>query len=134
MYRSESQLGVVFSVFSGLAIFIGCLGLFGLASFMAEQRTKEIGIRKVLGASVNNILIMLTSQFSRLILIAFLLAVPIAWFAIDQWLSNYTYKTSLGIDIFLLAAAAAFLVAGVTIGYQAIKAARSNPVNSLRSE
>lgn len=134
MYRSEMQLSRVFALFSGLAIFIGCLGLFALASFMAEQRTKEIGIRKVMGASVKSIMLMLSKQFSLLILVAFVLAVPLAWWGIERWLNSYTYKISVGIDLFIMAAIFSFLIAGLTVGYQSLKAATSNPVDSLRSE
>jgi putative ABC transport system permease protein len=134
MYRSEMQLSRVFALFAGLAIFIGCLGLFALASFMAEQRTKEIGIRKVMGASVKSIILMLSKQFSLLIIISFVLAVPLAWWGIERWLTSYTYKINIGIDLFILAAVFSFLIAGLTVGYQSIKAATSNPVDSLRSE
>ncbi len=134
MYASEQRLGRTFGTFAGLAIFIACLGLFALTSFTAEQRTKEIGIRKVLGASVGSIVILLSREFGKLILIAFVLAAPVAWLAVDWWLKNYTYKVEIGVGIYILAGAFAFVIAWVTMGYQSIKAARSNPVNSLRSE
>ncbi len=134
MYRSETRLGQIFAIFAGLAIFIGCLGLFALASFMAEQRTKEIGIRKVLGASVNTIVFMLSKEFSKLVIIAFVLAVPAAWWGISSWLSNYNYRISLGMELFLISGVLAFVIAWLTVGYQSIRAAARNPVKSLRSE
>lgn len=134
MYASEQRLGKIFAGFTSLAIVIACLGLFALTAFTAEQRTKEIGIRKVLGASVSSIVILLSREFGKLILIAFILAAPLAWFAVDWWLNNYTYKVSVGIFVYLIAGVFAFLVAWLTMGYQSIKAATANPVNSLRSE
>lgn len=134
MYKTEKRVATVFTVFSGLAVFIGCLGLFALAAFMAEQRTKEIGIRKVLGASVSGIVFMLSKEFSKLIIVAFGIAVPLAWWASSQWLSNYSYKVDIGLGLYFVAGLIAFVIAWLTVGYQSIKAARSNPVNSLRSE
>jgi putative ABC transport system permease protein len=134
MYSSEQRLGSVFGIFATLAIIIACLGLFALTSFTAEQRTKEIGIRKVLGASVSGIVFLLSREFGKLILIAFLLAAPVAWYAVNWWLKNYTYKVEVGVAIYLMAGAFAFIVAWLTMGYQSIKAATSNPVQSLRSE
>jgi putative ABC transport system permease protein len=134
MYSSEQRVGKVLGVFASLAIIIACLGLFALTSFTAEQRTKEIGIRKVMGASVSSIVLLLSKEFGKLIVIAFLLAAPLSWFAVDSWLENYTYKTEIGIFVYILAGLAAFLLAWITMGYQSIKAARSNPVTSLRSE
>ncbi|MTI41046.1 ABC transporter permease [Fulvivirga lutimaris] len=134
MYKSETKLGELFTIFSGLAIFIGCLGLFALAAFMAEQRIKEIGIRKVLGASVNEIVLMLSKQFTKLVLLAFILAVPISWWAINSWLDGYVYRITLGFEVFLIAGLSAIIVALITVGYQSIKAAISNPVDSLKNE
>jgi putative ABC transport system permease protein len=134
MYSSEQRLGKIFAVFAGLAIFIACLGLFALTAFTAEQRTKEIGIRKVLGASVGNIVLLLSREFGKLIFLAFFLSLPLAWFAVNWWLKNYTYKTEVGIFIYLLAGGSAFLLAWLTMSYQSIKAANANPVNSLRNE
>jgi putative ABC transport system permease protein len=134
MYTSEQRLGSIFGIFATLAIIIACLGLFALTAFTAEQRTKEIGIRKVLGASVSGIVFLLSREFGKLILIAFLLALPFAWFAVEWWLRNYTYKVDMGIAVYLLAGVFAFIVAWLTIGYQSIKAASANPVESLRSE
>lgn len=134
MYDSEQRLGKTFAVFAGLAIVIACLGLFALTAFTAEQRTKEIGIRKVLGASVSSIVLLLSREFGKLIIIAFLLASPLAWFAINWWLKNYTFKVEIGILVYIMAGGFAFLIAWLTMGYQSIKAATSNPVQSLRSE
>jgi putative ABC transport system permease protein len=134
MYASEQRLGKTFGVFAGLAIVIACLGLFALTAFTAEQRTKEIGIRKVLGASVSSIVVLLSKEFGKLIIIAFVLAAPLAWFAVDWWLKNYSYKVEIGIGMYLLAGVVSFVIAWLTMGYQSIKAASSNPVTSLRSE
>jgi putative ABC transport system permease protein len=134
LYSTEQRLGKTFGVFATLAILIACLGLFGLTAFTAEQRTKEIGIRKVLGASVSSIVLLLSKEFGRLILVAFVLAVPLAWYAINWWLKNYTYKVEIGWWIYALAGGAAFLVAWLTMSYQSFKAAASDPVKSLRSE
>jgi len=134
LYKGEKQLGNLFNVFAILAIFISCMGLYGLSAFMAEQRTKEIGVRKVLGASVGNVVYLLSLNFTRLILIATVIAIPFAWFAIDSWLKGFAYRVSVSWTIFLLASLAALVVAWITVGYESIKAAIANPVKSLRSE
>jgi putative ABC transport system permease protein len=134
MYASEQRLGKIFAVFAGLAIVIACLGLFALTAFTAEQRTKEIGIRKVLGASVSSIVVLLSKEFGKLILIAFVLSAPLAWYAVNWWLENYSYKVNIGILVYVIAGISAFVISWLTMGYQSIKAARANPVNSLRSE
>lgn len=134
MYRSEQQVGRVAIAFAVIAVIIACLGLFGLATYMAEQRTKEIGVRKVLGASVNNIVMMLSRDFLVLIFIASLIAFPIAWWAMYTWLQDFEYRIGVGWWIFILSGAIAILVALCTISFQAIKAALSNPVKSLRTE
>lgn len=134
MYASEQRLGKIFAIFAGLAIIIACLGLFALSAFTAEQRTKEIGIRKVLGATVGSIIFLLSKEFGKLIVIAFIIAAPLSWFAVKWWLQSYSYKTEIGVLIYVIAGVSAFLVAWLTMGYQSIKAASSNPVNSLRSE
>jgi putative ABC transport system permease protein len=134
MYASEKRLGSIFGIFAGLAIVIACLGLFALTAFTAEQRTKEIGIRKVLGASVSSIVYLLSKEFAKLILIAFVLSAPLAWFAVEWWLKNYTYKIEIGFVVYLMAGALAFVVAWLTMSYQSIKAATANPVTSLRNE
>jgi putative ABC transport system permease protein len=134
MYSSEERLGEIFTVFAVLAIIIASLGLFALTAFTAEQRTKEIGIRKVLGASVSGIVILLSKEFGKLILISFVLAAPVAWYGINWWLEGYTYKTQIGVFVYLFAGFAAFAVAWLTMSFQSIRAALANPVKSLRSE
>ncbi len=134
MYRTDNKLGQILNVFSFTAIFIACLGLFGLAAFTAERRTKEIGIRKVIGATVSNIVILLSREFIKLMLIAFILACPIAYFAMNRWLHGFAYKTHVGVAVFILSALLAFISVLLTVSYQSIKAARANPVDSLRYE
>ncbi|WP_020533938.1 ABC transporter permease [Flexithrix dorotheae] len=133
-YRSEERLFRLFNLFAGIAIFIGCLGLYGLVSFMAIQKTKEVGIRKVLGASISGIVLLFSKEFVRLVLIATILAAPIGYFMMKEWLATFNYKIELGPKIFLLSGLMAVVIALITISYQAIKAAVRNPVNSLRSE
>ena len=133
-YHSEERLGKSIGYFAILGILIACLGLFGLVSFMAEQRTKEIGIRKVLGASVSGIIIMLSKEFSRWVLLANITAWPIAYFAMHKWLQSFAYRTNIGIGTFLLSALLAFAIAMFTVSYQALRAATANPVDSLRYE
>ncbi|HEY5918044.1 MAG TPA: FtsX-like permease family protein [Chryseolinea sp.] len=134
MYQSEEKLGNIFGIFSFLAIIIACLGLFALTAFTAEQRTKEIGIRKVLGASVRSVVLMLSKDFSRLVLIAFGISSPLAWFAVNWWLEGYTYKVDINVFVFLIAGIIAFVIAITTMGYQAFRAANVDPVKSLKSE
>ena len=134
LYQSEEKLGKVFSGFSLLAVVIACLGLYGLASFSAEKRTKEIGVRKVLGASVPGLVMMMSRDFTKWVLAANLIAWPVAYFAMRQWLQGFAYRISPDFGQFLLAAAAALLIAWLTISFQAIKAALGNPVDALRSE
>ena len=133
-YKSEIRFGNLFLNFAILAIFISCLGLLGLASYSTMQRTKEIGIRKVMGATVSNIVNLLSKDFLTLVLIAFVIASPIAWFGIYKWLQNFAYRISLGWQAFVLAGIAAVVIAFVTVSFQAIKAAIANPVKSLRTE
>ncbi|MBS1979108.1 MAG: ABC transporter permease [Bacteroidetes bacterium] len=134
MYANEQRLGRIFTVFAGLAIIIACLGLFALTAYTAERRTKEIGIRKVMGASEGTIVVLLSKEFSRLILIAFAISLPLSWYAAGWWLESYTYKTEIGPLVFLLAGGMAFMIAWLTMGYQSIKAAIANPVKALRTE
>ena len=134
LYRSEQKLGAVFGLFAGLSIFIACLGLLGLAAFMTEQRTKEIGIRKVLGASVGNIVAMVTGEFIKFVLIASVVAWLISYYSMNQWLKIFAYHTEVNPGTFLLASVAALFIALLTVGYQAAKAATSNPVESLKYE
>ena len=134
MYREEQKIGKIGLSFAVLAIFIACLGLFGLATYMAEQRTKEIGVRKVLGASVSNIVSMLSKDFAKLVLIAAVVAFPIAWFAMNWWLQDFAYRINIGWWIFIAAAVITLLIALCTVIFQAVKAAVANPVQSLRTE
>jgi len=134
MYRTDNKLGQILNVFSFTAIFIACLGLFGLAAFTAERRTKEIGIRKVIGATVSNIFFLLSREFIKLVLMAFILAWPIAYFAMNRWLQGFAYRTHVGMAAFILSALSAFVIVLVTISYQSVKAATANPVDSLRYE
>lgn len=134
LYRSEYRMRVLFQYFAILAIFISCLGLLGLASFMAEQRTKEIGIRKVLGAPVSRIILLLSADFTKWVLAANIIAWPLAYFAISKWLENYAYRTNLNMLIFILSGVLALVTALLTVSYQTLKAALANPVESLRYE
>ena len=134
MYKDVQRTGSIFTSFAVLAIIIACLGLFALSAFMAEQRTKEIGIRKVLGASVNGIVTMLSKDFLKLIIIAMLIASPIAWWAMIKWLQDFEYRIPVAWGFFAVAGIAALLIALFTISFQAIKAAVANPVQSLRTE
>lgn len=134
VYRADTQVSRIVSVLAGLAIFISCLGLFGLASYAAEKRVKEIGIRKVMGASVNSIVALLSRHFIRLVLLANLLAWPLAWLVMRRWLQDYAYRISLSWWVFMVAGVAALAIALVTVSILAVKAAMSNPVNALRSE
>lgn len=133
-YLAEARTQKIFTFFSSFAIFIACIGLLGLAAYTTQQRTHEIGIRKVLGASVGNIVGMLSKDFMKLVTIASLIAFPVAWLAMNKWLQDFTYRISIGWWIFISAAAVAILVAILTISFQAIKAAIANPVKSLRTE
>ena len=134
LYQSEIHFEQIFTSLVILGIIIACLGLFGLATFAAQQRVKEIGIRKVLGASVNEIVSLLSKDFLKLVFIALLIAIPIAWFFMNKWLQNYAYRIQIGWWIFLVAGMLAVFIAFITIGSQAIKAAIANPVKSLRTE
>jgi ABC-type antimicrobial peptide transport system permease subunit len=133
-FKVEERIGKLALYFAVLAIFISCLGLFGMASFVAEQRTKEIGIRKVLGASVGNVWRLLSSEFLGLVLISCIIATPIAWYYLKNWLINYDYRISIGWEAFAMAASVALIITLLTVSFQAIKAAIANPVKSLRSE
>ena len=133
-YKQEDQLSQLYKIFAGIAIFISCLGLYGLVSFMAVQRTKEMGIRKVLGASARNIVYLLSKEITMLIIIAFAIAAPVAYFIMNKWLENYTYRIPLGASVFILAIISSIIIAWITVAYRAIKTARANPVRSLRAE
>ena len=130
-FRAEERIGKLSSYFAILAIFISCLGLFGMASFVAEQRTKEIGIRKVLGASVINLWRLLSTEFFVLVLLSCIIAAPIAWYYLNNWLTNYDYRIEIKWQVFVMAALAALAITLMTVSFQAIKAAVSNPVKSL---
>jgi hypothetical protein len=133
-YEQEKRLGELFLYFSVLAIFIACLGLFGLAAFTAEQRTKEIGIRKVLGASIISVVSLMTKEYLNLVIISSLIITPVAYFAMSKWLESFAYRIQLSPLIFVFSGAAALLVALLTVSYQAIRAATSDPVKALRYE
>jgi putative ABC transport system permease protein len=134
MYKSEQRIGQIILIFSVLAILIACLGLFGLSTFIAEQRTKEIGIRKVLGASVNSLVQLLSKDFMILVAIAFIVAAPVAWWGMHKWLTDFAYRVNIDWWIFALAGAIALGIALFTMSFQAIRAALMNPVKSLRTE
>ncbi|HEY4198409.1 MAG TPA: FtsX-like permease family protein, partial [Mucilaginibacter sp.] len=133
-YRQETQLAQLYKLFAAVAIFISCLGLYGLVTFMAVQRKKEIGVRKVLGAPVSAILILLSREFTLLISIAFLIAAPVAWYFMHNWLKQYAYRINLGPALFVITIIGSILFAWATVGYTAIKAALANPARSLRNE
>jgi putative ABC transport system permease protein len=133
-YHGEQTTQKIFTIFSSLAIFIACIGLLGLAAYTTQQRTREISIRKVLGASIGNIVAMLSRDFLKLVLIAAFVAFPVAWWGMHKWLANFAYKINMGWEVFIVAALSATFVALFTISFQAIKAAMANPVKSLRTE
>jgi putative ABC transport system permease protein len=134
MYQTEERFNKIFTSFAILAILISCLGLFGLAAFMTEKRTKEVGIRKVLGASIFRIVFLLSNEFSKWVLIANIIAWPLAYYFMNRWLQTFAYRATIGVGIFLFSGLAALVIALLTVGYQSVKAARANPVDSLRYE
>lgn len=134
MYRTESKLGEIFSVFAGLAIVIACLGLFGLAAFTAQQKTKEVGIRKVLGASLAQLIYLMSREVSILIVISFVVASGLGWLGVDWWMQSFSYRPPVNIGIFFMAGGGAFLIALLTMSYQSIKVSVANPVKALRNE
>ena len=134
LFREEQRLSQLFLVFTGLAILIACLGLFALAAFTAEQRTKEIGIRKAMGASVGSITALLSKEFSLLVVVSIVLAVVPAYFMVDYWLSQFAYRIGISMLVFVLSGLAALVIAWLTVAYQALKAAMVKPVDSLRYE
>jgi len=133
-FDDTQRIATLSGLFAGLTIFISCLGLFGLAAYMAENRIKEIGVRKVLGASVLNITALLSKEFLSLVLISILIASPIAWYAMHVWLQGYSYRINIQWWVFLMAGMLAVIVSLITVSFQAIKAAVANPVKSLRTE
>jgi len=134
LYRDEAQFGSLFGIFAGLAIIIACLGLFGLATFTAQQRTKEVGVRKVLGASTFGLVRLLATDFLKLVALAFVIATPLAYFGMTEWLNTFPYRTTLGVEVFLFAGTLAVCIALATVAYQAIRAATANPIDALRYE
>jgi len=135
LYAGEQRMGLVSSVFAGLAIIIACLGLLGLVSFAASQKTKEISIRKVLGASAAGMVLLITRDFTKLILLSILIAVPTSWYIMDNyWMTNFAYRTSIGVMPFVYTAVGCLIVAFLTAAYQAVKAAFANPAQALRNE
>jgi putative ABC transport system permease protein len=134
LYKTERWIGNIFRLFTGLAIFIACLGLFGLASFTTEQRTKEIGIRKVLGASVKEIVILFSKEFIKWVIVSNIIAWPVAYFAMNKWLQSFAYRTSISLWIFVFSATLALVITLITVSFQSIKAATANPLDSLRYE
>ncbi|MFT4152490.1 ABC transporter permease [Parafilimonas sp.] len=133
-YSQETRLALLYKIFAGIAIFISCLGLYGLVSYMAAQKTKEVGIRKVLGAGIANIVILFSKEFVWLIIIAFAVAVPVAYYFMHNWLQSFAYRINIGAGVFALAIITSLVIALLTIGYRAVKAAMANPVKSLRTE
>lgn len=134
MYKSEIKLNIFARFFTMIAIFISCLGLFGLAAFIAERRTKEIGIRKVLGASVPGIFVLLSREFTKWVVLANFIAWPVAYYFINKWLQNFEYRISMNVWIFILSSLAVLAIALLTISYQIIKSASCHPADSLRYE
>ena len=133
-FKLEVLIGKLAGLFAGLAIFISCLGLFGLAAYIAEQRTKEIGIRKVLGASVSQVWLLLSKDFIVLVLISCVIASPVALYFLKNWLQKYDYRMSIGVSVFIISAMMAIMITIITISFQAIRAAIANPVKSLSTE
>ncbi|MEO7961337.1 MAG: FtsX-like permease family protein, partial [Ginsengibacter sp.] len=133
-YRQDQQLSLLYKIFAGIAILISCLGLYGLVSFMAVQRKKEIGVRKVLGASVQNIIYLFSKEFTILILVGFIVAAPVAWYMMDGWLQNFVFRIKISWTIFAVAILVSVFIAWLAVGYKSVKAAIANPVKSLRSE
>jgi ABC-type antimicrobial peptide transport system permease subunit len=133
-YTAEKRLGNIFNVFASLAIIISCLGLYGVSAYLAERRTRELGIRKVLGASGGQLVYLLGMTFTRPILIAMCIAVPLSWYAMELWLSGFVFRVSVGWTVYVIAFLVAMLIAGITVSFESIKAAVANPVKALRSE
>jgi ABC-type antimicrobial peptide transport system permease subunit len=134
LYAAEQRVFVLSKYFAGLAIIISCLGLFGLAAFTAQKRQKEMGIRKVVGASESAIVVLLSKDFLKLVVMAMVIAFPLSWWLMNEWLKNFAYKTNIGAGVFAIAGLSILLITIITISFQAIKAAIVNPVKSLRTE
>jgi len=133
-FDQERRISSLVTWFALLTIFISCLGLFGLSAYMAENRRKEIGIRKVLGASVSDVVLLLSKEFSTLVLISIAIATPVAWWAMDKWLTGYAYRTNIPWWLFVVVGCMSLCIALLTVGIQAIKAATANPVKAIKSE
>lgn len=134
MYTAEKNLGIIFRIATILTIFIALLGLLGLSSFIAEQRTKEIGIRKVVGATMTNVMMLLYKDFALLIIIAYILAVPVSWYVLNLWLQNFAYHITIGAGAFLLGGLLSLLVGLLSISFHILKVASSNPVDAIKYE
>jgi ABC-type antimicrobial peptide transport system permease subunit len=134
LYQSEQKIGNIFNLFALLGIFISCLGLYGLSAFMAEQRTKEIGVRKVLGASIASLIYLMTNGVTKLLLLAICIAIPLAWYAAQQWLTGFAYHIDISWVIFAIAALAVLATAWLIAGVESVRAAMANPVKSLKAE
>jgi putative ABC transport system permease protein len=134
LFRAEQRMGTIFTIFASLAIFIACLGLFALAAFTAEQRTKEIGIRKVMGASVPGLTVLLSREFTKLVLVAFIPAALAGWYMSNYWLESFAYRIDINPVVIIISGIGAIVLAWLTVSFQSIKAATSNPVDSLRYE
>ncbi|HLX90575.1 MAG TPA: FtsX-like permease family protein, partial [Puia sp.] len=134
LYTSEQRTGEIFSLFAAIAILIACLGLSGLVAFTTQQRTKEIGVRKVLGASVRQVLFLLSGEYLKLVLIAFCIAAPLSWWAMRGWLNNFAYRITIGWWVFTLAGVLGLFIAVLTLSYQTLRASLANPVDALRTE
>ena len=134
LYLTEEKLIVLFTYFTFITIFIACLGLFGLAAYTAEQRTKEIGVRKVMGASVLQIISLLSKDFTKLVIVSCLIACPISYFAMNEWLQNFAYRTNISLWIFFVSGGLALIIALATVSVQTLKSAQSNPVEALKYE
>jgi putative ABC transport system permease protein len=134
LYKTDIRQQTILSIFSGLAIFVACLGLFGLASFTAAKRTKEIGVRKVLGSSIQGVVLLLSKDLLKPVLIATCIAIPIGYYAMNNWLQNFAYRTPLQWWVFAIAASLTMIIALITVCFKAIKAALANPAKSLRAE
>ena len=134
LYNNEQRMGKLFITFTTLAIIIACLGLFGLAAYAAEQRNREIGIRKILGAGVSTLVAMLSKDFVKLVLISIAIATPLAWVIMQKWLQGFAYRTNIQWWVFVVTGLGALVIAFITISFQSVRAALANPVNSLRSE
>ncbi|NQZ78750.1 MAG: ABC transporter permease, partial [Ekhidna sp.] len=133
-YEADERFGMIFSIFSALAIFVACLGLFGLTIYSTAQRNKEIGVRKVLGASVSRIIALLSKDFLMLFFIALIISVPLSWYVMNNWLDGFAYRITLGVDVFVIAAAVNLFVSFITMSFKTVRAAMANPVESLRDE